>query len=249
MKRWVGKTIENAFGTDPGVGLENEAQRDAWVERELGSLRGGEALLDAGAGTQRYRKYCGHLRYTSQDFCEYDGIGDRRGLQPGSHETGSTDIVSDICSMPVADGSFDHVLCTEVLEHVPDPIGALREMSRVMRPGGTLLLTVPFASLTHMAPYYFQSGFSRYFFEHWLPRLGFEIDSIEENGNWATWMAQEVRRMPELEVQAAQNRGLALKRRIALRVVLSWLGDLKSFQPLDDLLCFGLHVRAKRLAQ
>jgi SAM-dependent methyltransferase len=160
MRKQVGTAIESFFRTDDRVGLENESQREQWVEQELSKLPAGSTLLDAGSGTQRFRKFCGHLKYVSQDFCEYDGIGDKTGLQPGSHRTEGTDIVSDICSIPVENGAFDNVLCTEVLEHVPDPAGALRELARVARPGGVLLVTVPFASLTHMAPYYFQSGFS-----------------------------------------------------------------------------------------
>lgn len=246
MKKRLGKAIERAFPSDEGIGLENEAQRNAWVESELARLAKSSCLLDAGAGTQRYRKFCTHLKYVSQDFCEYDGIGDQRGFQPGSHETAGTDIVSDICAMPVPDGAFDHVLCTEVLEHVPDPVGAIRELGRVMKPGGVLLLTVPFASLTHMAPYYYQSGFSRYFFEYWLPRLGFTLEELVQNGDWATWMGQELRRVPDFQSAATGNRGLSLPRRIALRVMLAWLGELKSSPRLGELLCFGLHVRARK---
>jgi ubiquinone/menaquinone biosynthesis C-methylase UbiE len=247
IKQDLGRALEVAFPTDENVGLENEAQREAWVARELQRLAQGGRILDAGAGTQRYRKFCAHLEYVSQDFCGYDGVGDRRGLHPGSHETAGTDIVSDICAMPVPDGSFDHVLCTEVLEHVPDPVGALREMSRVLKPDGVLLVTVPFASLTHMAPYYFQSGFSRYFFEHWLPRLGLAIEEIDLNGDWATWMAQETRRLPDLQAKTSGHRGVSLVRRVALRVVLGWLGELKKAPKLEELLCFGRHVRARKI--
>ena len=48
------------------VGRDNDAQREAWVQRQLARLPVGWRLLDAGAGEQRYRQDCGHLSYVSQ---------------------------------------------------------------------------------------------------------------------------------------------------------------------------------------
>lgn len=66
--------------------------------------------------------------------------------------------------MPFEDESMDIVLYTEVFEHIKNPISALEEFHRVLRPGGKCILTAPFASLGHMASYYY-SGFSRYWYE------------------------------------------------------------------------------------
>lgn len=52
-------------------------------------------------------------------------------------------VEGDIEAMPFTDGSFGTVLCTEVLEHVPDPAAAIREFHRVLRPGGVLIGSVP----------------------------------------------------------------------------------------------------------
>ena len=52
-------------------------------------------------------------------------------------------VEGDIEAMPFADGAFGTVLCTEVLEHVPDPAAAIREFHRVLRPGGVLIGSVP----------------------------------------------------------------------------------------------------------
>jgi len=52
-------------------------------------------------------------------------------------------VEGDIEAMPFADGAFGTVLCTEVLEHVPDPAAALREFGRVLAPGGVLIGSVP----------------------------------------------------------------------------------------------------------
>ena len=52
----------------------------------------------------------------------------------------------DVTAIPYADGAFDWVICNHVLEHVPDDARALREIMRVLRPGGTAILQTPFAS-------------------------------------------------------------------------------------------------------
>src|SRR5580692_2586535 len=135
------------------LGLDrNELPRIVWVRTELQSLPRGIRLLDAGAGEQQYKKFCQHLHYVSQDFGQYNGKGDQRGLQTGSWSYSGIDIVSDITDIPEPDASFDAILCTEVFEHIPDPLRALDEFRRILKPGGTLILTAPFASLVHFAP-------------------------------------------------------------------------------------------------
>ena len=59
-------------------------------------------------------------------------------------DRGDCDLKLDISAMPsVPDQSFDVVICCDVLEHVPDDASAFREICRVLRPGGTAILTVP----------------------------------------------------------------------------------------------------------
>ena len=49
-----------------GVGTDNDANREAWLKDQLARIPAGWRLLDAGAGEQRFRKYCGHLAYVAQ---------------------------------------------------------------------------------------------------------------------------------------------------------------------------------------
>ena len=56
-------------------------------------------------------------------------------------------VEGDLEAMPFPDGAFGTIVCTEVLEHVPDPSTALAEIRRVLRPGGTLIGSVPARSL------------------------------------------------------------------------------------------------------
>ena len=76
-------------------------------------------------------------------------------LQTGGWDNSQLDIVSDITHIPVDVTTFDAILCTEVFEHIPDVISALREFVCVIKLGGTLLITATFNSLTHFEPYHF----------------------------------------------------------------------------------------------
>lgn len=180
-----------------GVGARNTAVREAWLERVLSAVPAGARILDAGAGECQFKRFCAHLNYVSQDLGKYDGTGET-GLQTGRWDTSGIDIRCDITDIPEPDASFDAILCTEVLEHLPEPTAALNELARLIRPSGLLVLTAPFASLTHFAPYHYVSGFNRFFYLHHLDRLGFDIVELEENGDYYEYMAQEMRRIPTM---------------------------------------------------
>jgi SAM-dependent methyltransferase len=71
----------------------------------------------------------------------------RRWIGPGYRTlglNGTSDLRGDLRSLPVASDSLDAVVLTEVLEHCEDPFGAMREVYRVLTPGGLLLVTSPF---------------------------------------------------------------------------------------------------------
>jgi ubiquinone/menaquinone biosynthesis C-methylase UbiE len=227
------------------VGTTNESARIAWIEKTLKQIPTGLTLLDAGAGESQFKKFCGHLKYIAQDFAQYDGTGDK-GLQTGSWNTTKLDIVSDITAIPLTDQSVDAVMCTEVLEHIPDPAAAIKEFARLVKPGGYLLITAPFASLTHFAPYHFASGLSRFFYEKYLPENGFEIEDIQLNGNFFEFLAQENRRVKYVAANYAQKK-LNIFHKAIIHLNL-WL--LQRLSRIDkgssELLCFGIHVFARR---
>jgi ubiquinone/menaquinone biosynthesis C-methylase UbiE len=58
-------------------------------------------------------------------------------------EHGLTAIYADVCALPIPDASFDACLCIDMLEHLKDPQQPLREIKRILKPGGRLLIVVP----------------------------------------------------------------------------------------------------------
>jgi SAM-dependent methyltransferase len=232
----------------PAIGATNVATRELWLEGALAALQSGTKILDAGAGELQYRRLCGHLDYTSQDFGEYDGVGDGAGLQTKMWNHPDLDIVSDVTQIPVPASSFGAVMCIEVLEHLPRPIDALTEFSRVLMPGGTLIITAPVASLTHFAPHYFYNGFSRYFYERTLDECGFDVVELVFNGGYYDYIAQEVRRVEDVCARySPRARKAGFLVRSAKWVMLRRLATLRQFdQGSSELLSFGVHVLARR---
>jgi len=227
------------------VGLANESTREAWLKKVLSELPPGARLLDAGAGECAHKKYCEHLHYVSQDLTKYDGKGEV-GLHMGAWDTSRIDIVSDITDIPAPDASFDAILCAEVLEHITDPTLALAELARLLKPGGTLIVTAPFCSFTHFAPYHYATGFSRYFYEHHLRRIGFDIVELVENGSFFEFTAMQVR-MAEPMAQRYAGERLSILERFAVQVVLSMLERFSTAdKDSNELLNYGIFVRATK---
>lgn len=137
-----------------------------WLRRQAASVRG--AVLSIGSGSDRdgeggrYRDYFVHAdRYVTSEVVPHPDC----------------DLVLDVRAMPeVASASFDAVFASGVLEHVDDVAAAVAEIARVLAPGGTLLLGLPFRQGLHLEPHDYWR-----FTEHgirWLLRDGFEIREL-----------------------------------------------------------------------
>jgi SAM-dependent methyltransferase len=163
----------------------NQVQRDAWVRAQAVSAPENSKVLDVGAGSAPYRGSFSHCRYFTQDFVQLD---------PGQLLHGAysnVDYVSDAASIPVESGSFDVVLCTEVLEHVREPIAVVQEMARILRPGGRLILTAPLGSGIHQEPYHYYGGYTPYWYQYFLAVAGFSQIKVEANAGSLKFFAQE----------------------------------------------------------
>lgn len=228
------------------VGTTNEETRVNWIEKALKKIPAGLTILDAGAGESQFKKFCSHLNYIAQDFGQYDGSGEV-GLQTGAWDNSKLDIISDIVDIPLPDQSVDAIMCTEVLEHIPDPVAALKEFGRLLKPNGFLLITAPFASLTHFAPYHFASGLSKFFYEHHLKNFGFRIDNLQLNGNYFEYIAQENRRIKRMALKYADTK-LTIFDKIIIHLNLTILQRLsKKDTGSAEILCYGIHVFARKL--
>lgn len=221
----------------------NERNRQAWLKKTLARLSPGLRILDAGAGELRNRPLCEHLVYVSQDFCQYEGVGDGKGLQTGAWDNSGVNLVCDITAIPEPDGAFDCILCSEVLEHVPDPTKALDEFARLLKPGGALILTSPFASLVHFAPYHYCTGFSRYWYDYHLTKRGFQIEELTPNGDWFAYCEQELMRLGSMARRYGDRSWLL---GYGLGILGALYFKIRRGKKADDIACFGWHCVAKK---
>jgi 2-polyprenyl-3-methyl-5-hydroxy-6-metoxy-1,4-benzoquinol methylase len=185
-------------------GVDNQVTRDAWVSsrirKRVNSLEGQAiSLLDAGAGQQPYRSLIESLgvTYKSHDFNSYVPKLVDAGLHTEEWPHLEHDYVCDLLDLPVSK-SYDIVLCTEVLEHVPDPVAAITHLAKLVRPSGYLIVTAPLLSLIHQAPYHFSSGLTPFWYQHWLPKNNLEIVELAQHGDYADLLSQEFRRLSRL---------------------------------------------------
>lgn len=114
-------------------------------------LRAGERVLDMGCGAGRhafemYRRGADVVAF-DQDAAELQGVKElfvtmeEAGEVPAGALAQTTQ--GDALALPFADNEFDRIVAAEVLEHIPADIQAIEELARVLRPGGTIALTVP----------------------------------------------------------------------------------------------------------
>jgi len=111
------------------------------------------------------------------DTSEYAGKVFYLNIDPQTHP----DFLGDAAKMPVKKNYFDVVICSQLLEHVLSPTQVLKEILRVLKPGGMLLMSVPFLYRIHPDPV----DYARYTDFYWktnLIKLGFKKIKIENHG-------------------------------------------------------------------
>ncbi len=219
--------------------LDNANARKIFVRQQLEKLPENTKILDAGCGSQQYRQFCGHLEYRAQDFGQYIsdssvGFASEMGGEAG-YQYGNLDYIGDIWSINEADCAFDAILCTEVFEHIPFPNETVQEFSRLLKPGGKLILTLPSNCLRHMDPYYYYSGFSDHYVVKMLTDNGMVLESMEVVGDYYSWIAVELAR-------TMKHHGFISA--IFLAPAFLWYFFKSSTPESKNTLCMGYHVVA-----
>lgn len=140
-------------------------------------------LLDIGCGKMPYKNYI----LENSKVTSYVGL-DIEGALVYDKEV-KPDFIWNGITMPFEDVSFDCAFGTEVLEHCPDPEVVLKEVYRILKPGGVFFFTVPFLWNLHEVPYdeYRYTPFS---LRRHLQNAGFKDIDIKATGGWHASMAQ-----------------------------------------------------------
>lgn len=151
---WLFNVLKKLIGPNhsPGSGFHPQKR----IEKLFGNEASNKVVLNLGSGTNRI-----HPEIINVDIFAFKNV----------------DVVADINDMPLRDGVVDGIVCDTVLEHLREPLGALQEMSRVMKPGGTLILSVPFLYPYHSSP----DDFFRWTEEgvrHVLKRNNFHVEEL-----------------------------------------------------------------------
>jgi SAM-dependent methyltransferase len=187
-----------AYEFDPGVTYPAYLTRNRLlngITRYAPMMAG--RLLDFGCGSKPYRSLFQVDEYIGLDF-----------ENPGHpHVNEQIDVFYDGTHIPFADASFDSVFSSEVFEHVFNLPDALRELNRVLKPGGLLLATCPFAICEHEVPNDY-ARYTSYGLRYLLREHGLEMVAQDKTGNsvetvfqlWIMYIHQHVapvfRRIP-----------------------------------------------------
>jgi SAM-dependent methyltransferase len=143
LRRIIGKSraLIGRRATQHATSARSESNR--WLRIHCADVKGDVLSIGSGAdsdeGGSHYRSYFASAKsYTTSE------------VTPGF----PTDLVLDVRRMPeVADGAYDCIFCSGVLEHVDDYRAGLAELTRILKPGGVLLLGLPFRQAIHLAPH------------------------------------------------------------------------------------------------
>jgi len=147
---------------------ENSSRYRLWLENKqfADSIPAGALVLDAGAGEAPYKNLLTHVVYESADFEKVDKI------------YAKSTYVCDLKDIPVGDLRYDYIFFNQVMEHLPEPAAVLKELFRVLKPGGKLIYSAPFIFEEHEVPYdYFR--YTQYGVRYLFTQAGFICERLD----------------------------------------------------------------------
>ena len=149
---------------------------DADLTEACASLAG--LVLDLG-GERRSRR--GRFRPPSRPGLRWLCLNIDADVQP--------DVLADVESIPCTDGCADAIVCSEVLEHILRPERVIAECSRLLKPGGQLILSMPFLARIHADPGDYQR-FTASKLTHLLKEAGMTVTTVRKQGLYFTVLAE-----------------------------------------------------------
>lgn len=191
-----------------------------FVKNIAANMAEGTFVLDAGAGECVYKKFFAHCQYKAIDLA----VGEDRW------NYSNLDYIAPLHEMPIDDGMFDAVLCTQVLEHLEWPRESVAEMYRVLKPGGKLYMTVPMAQSEHQVPYDF-FRYTSYGIMSICRQAGFkDVEIVPLGGLWVRWAYELPRAMSMMPSTGFQTGGINCKGVMLLPLKCFVLGMIRALQ-------------------
>jgi SAM-dependent methyltransferase len=135
------------------------------------------ALLDVGCGRQPYARYFAHV--ANKRACDFDA------------SRGHVDFACPADRIPLPNASLDSIVCTEVLEHVPDPRAVWQEFGRLVKPGGKVLLATPMYWPGHEEPFDF-FRYTGHGLVHLAESAEFDVIKLYPRGGVWAFLAQAI---------------------------------------------------------
>ena len=175
---------------------------DEFHFRYVPALPPGSQVLDLGGNKFRKRGQFDIERY------------DLRVVYANLSTAKRPDVQAEAAYVPFRDGCFDAVICSELLEHVPDPPAVLREAYRVLREGGTLLICVPFLHRIHGDPYDY-GRYTDFYWSQTLTTIGFEDIRIEKQGLFWSVLIDMLRGLIYQMAKEGRPRSAWMRRQLA----------------------------------